>query len=1105
VQKILPPGVKFGRGWVGEEEKPSGGHLKPPEPAVLPSTVVKTGPAATPAAGAKADALSGAGAAVTKPEEATTVASTGPPAEVGPVAAASTPRITPTFSPGPRRTPVVVSLSDDEAEDVEDQPIGLIFGASQRGASPTANGRPSSAMGARAESSTNLQKSDTVLPSARPKSSDTVELGALEPDGVTKPAERAVRVSAPEELTGGNQPRGDTSAAVELPPSSEPREPRENPSLSKGALLVLLGEASTAPPLAAEAGHHDVSRTGLTSAASQEETDQRAIRDERRVQASERPALGRKDTEGGSDLRLADAGGNQQKGYGETSGNLPPPQMENTWVQKEGNPTAGGSKASVPERRELPPKTEPSVSDSRAETYAEDGVPILPSEVQSQKCNEPPPSGATPVSQSAPPAAGDGETAQLSPPGPPPKPMELDASGRLEGPGSLASLPSAISEPQRLATVPRLGVSGPQVFIPQPERAASSPGLEAPDPQFPLPSSVSEPQRPAAVPGADPRLLSPSSLPEPQGLDSSPGLDASDPQFLSPTSLAPHPSEPEGRSEPAQVHSPSRFPQPNSSSAARLECPGGDQHPGGGSPPHPTAPRLEEGGEADLSADFPSPASPPNHGLEEYKTTSRAPSLCISPSQPSDLQTGLSDTDAPTSVAMEEPGGGAQDASIVGGKGDPPVAVAPEREEEGERRVEQAEEPGGKREELFVPGTSAEEAPQRLKNESTEQGRGGGASIIGGPEALVSGEQNHTGSGESTGGGKSKLLEGGAASAKERGEGEAGDQSEKGGPERIVETVSKEGVQEMRGGGPDEGGGNVLGEYEAGKGSDGDQTREAGMNGEVETVVNKGQSRMEEQIGRTSKQGDPSEASGDEAGAVEESSEKESAEKEVAETGSGVKPGVGKERAGEESAGKESAEEGRAENGRAEAEISGRSSVGEKARPQGLELPRFDSAAGLENPTHLSKPVQTSLQEGASQVRQVAPLNQPLTLSPNLEPQPIEEPPSTPTFPITHNSFAAVPPLGSPSLAGRARSPSPSPSLGSSRAVSAERAVSVDPLAGFGSPLSVQSYSPRHLGRVDGVNRASSLAQMGVRAGSAGRERSSSIDTRDDVASGPGQ
>jgi hypothetical protein len=1097
VQKVLPPGVKFGRGWVGEEEKPSGGQLKPPEPAVLPSTVVKTGPAATPAAGAKTEALSGAGAAVAKPEEAAraaTVASTGPPAEV---CAASTPRDFPTFSPGPRRNPVVVSLPDDLAEDAEeDRPIGLIFGASQRGASPTAYGRPSSAMGARGESSTNLRQTDGVVPPAGlekpgPKKPDTTELGASEPDGVTKPAEGAVRVSATEELSGGNQPRGNTSAAVGMPPSSEPPKPEENSS--KVAAPALPSEAPAASPLAAEAGRHDVSRAGLTSAASQ---DERAIRDEGGVQASERPALERKDTEGGSGLPP----GSQQKGGGETAGNSPPPQMENSGVQKEGDPSTGGSKASVPEGREAPLETEPSVSDSRAETDLEDGVPIPPSDLQSQKRNDPPPSDETPVSQSAPLAAGEGATAQLSPPGPRSKPLELDASGRSEDPGSLSSPPSALSEPQGLATFPRSGVSEPQVFKPEPEKAASSPRLEASDPQFLLPSSVSEPQRLAAFPGAEPRLPPPSSPPEPQGLDSSPRLEASTPQYLSPTSSEPHPSKPDGQSEPAQVHSPSPLPQPNPISPARLEPPGGGQYPGGRSPLHPTAPRFEEGRESDLSTDLPGPASSPNHGSEEYKSSS----LHISPSQPSNLQTGRSDIDAPTSVTVEEPGGGAQDASNAGEEGDPPVsdiAMAPEKEEEGERRVQQAEEPGGGRKESSISRTPAEEVPRGLRNESAEQGGGKGVSIVGGPEAPVSGEQNHTGSGESTGGGGSTGLEGGAASAEEGGCGEAGKQSEKGGPGRVVETgediVSREGVPEMRGGAPDGGGGDVLRDFNASKGLDGDQA--AGMNGEIETVVNKGQSRSEEQIGGTSKQGDPSEASGDEARAGKERAEKERAGKASAD-----KLRTEKQDSGNQSAAKDCADKGRAERGWAEAEINGRSSegLGEKARPQGLESPRFDPAAGLVIPTHLPGPAQTSLQEGASQVRQVAPLNQPLKLSPNLEPQSVEEPPSTPTFPVPPNSFAAVPPLGSPSLAGRARSPSPSPSLGSSRAVSAERAVSVDPLAGFGSPLSVQSYSPRHPGRLDGVNRASSLAHMGVRAGSVGRERSSSIETRDDVASG---
>lgn len=109
-----------------------------------------------------------------------------------------------------------------------------------------------------------------------------------------------------------------------------------------------------------------------------------------------------------------------------------------------------------------------------------------------------------------------------------------------------------------------------------------------------------------------------------------------------------------------------------------------------------------------------------------------------------------------------------------------------------------------------------------------------------------------------------------------------------------------------------------------------------------------------------------------------------------------------KGRAEKESAGKESAEKGRAKNESAEAGIIGRSSegLGKKARPQDLELPRFDPAAGLEVPTHLREPAQTSVQECSSQVRQVAPLNQSLTQSPNLEPQTTEEPPSTPTIPI---------------------------------------------------------------------------------------------------------
>lgn len=107
---------------------------------------------------------------------------------------------------------------------------------------------------------------------------------------------------------------------------------------------------------------------------------------------------------------------------------------------------------------------------------------------------------------------------------------------------------------------------------------------------------------------------------------------------------------------------------------------------------------------------------------------------------------------------------------------------------------------------------------------------------------------------------------------RKRGGGEAGNQIEKGGPGRIVETgedtVSREGVPEMRGGAPDEGGKNVLGDCEVSKGFNGGQA--AGMNGKIETVLNKGQSRSEEQVGRTTKQRDSSEASADEASAEKE-------------------------------------------------------------------------------------------------------------------------------------------------------------------------------------------------------------------------------------------
>lgn len=500
VQKILPPGVKFGRGWVGEEEKPSGGQPKPPEPVVpLTATAAKTGPGSLSAAGAKPEALLRPGSAGAKSGTGASPASlskTGPPAAVAsPFTPASSigPQQAMGISPVGGRTSLAIAPPEGEDHDAEDKPIGLVFGGPQRGASPTPYGRPPSASGFRPSSAG--RKETAGLETGSRDGAGTVPETRMAEAGAKKESKAFERDGTEMATSAGAQPGGITSAGAQseavtseggqpghatsaagAPVKSQTAEEKRQPAVQDSAVA---GSAPLEAPVHAFAKVDDVSSAGAASAG----TEQAASVPEDGSKLSEK-AL---DAEGrsGSDsvlpfLTPADFRGPAQGGGAAAA--------ENLWRQRTGEAGTGVGETDFlrteeagPSSREEEERSREPVSfrDEGAETLSKEQMPIKRPEGGPERAN------IVPIGEGMQTPTEELPSARLSEPGPSSGVHGLEVppekqSGTSTGQHGLKFRPGKESEPS--PEVHGLEVRSATESTPVPGESEEPPSVEGAPP-----------------------------------------------------------------------------------------------------------------------------------------------------------------------------------------------------------------------------------------------------------------------------------------------------------------------------------------------------------------------------------------------------------------------------------------------------------------------------------------------------------------------------------------------------------------------------------------------------------------------------------------------